>query len=897
MAVSLSMTITQNSQSAANNTSNVTVAVKASWTGGSYNATGQCHGYITIDNVTYNFTGLTFNKGASMSGSETIMTETVNVEHGSDGKKTLYCSASFSTYVSSGTVTTSGSLELTAIARASSVTLSTTTPKMGDSVTISVNRASVLFTHTLRYKFGSASGTISKTVSSSHKWTVPTSLAAQISGKLSGTGTVYCDTYSGETKIGTTSVAFTATVPDASKPTLSKTSVQMGSSVTISTNAKSSAFTHTLTYTIGTKTGTIGTKITSSKEWTVPKGLAEYTGGKTSASCTITCKTYNGEKLVGTEKATLTLTVPDATVPTVSETTVKFGSAVTISTPKQAECYTHDLSYTLYAYGSSTAAATGSITQGQSADKSWTIPLSLAAKIPSSTRGTIVITCKTRIADTDTVVGTETVTITATVPNTSTTKPSVSMALSPMSSLPSKFSGLYLTGKTKVMAYYTASSDYSTISSYKTTALGTSGSGNPYTSALIDTSGAVTVTGTVTDARGYYTTKTGTITVIPYSRPRVIPGANQNRIICTRCTSTGVESSSGTYLLIKIGRKYSPVESGGVQLNSCTLKYRHKTEAEDDSAYSDAVTLLAATASTDYVSVVLPNIVTSVTLAYTIQLIAEDEVGDSDTVTITIPTEFITAHAPEGGHGFSLGEFSSEYDVFSCAFESKFKGNVTGRALGLGMGVPIPDGANLNDYRDFNTYSVRYNSVAETILNIPVKKAGTLRVFSGNGQGNTTGDYVYIIQEYIVYDNSASYRRSVQLEDGSWEYGPWKCTGGADTVIEEGSGDGWYWRKWANGTAECWLRYSQTVDVNTKWGESGLYYGTPATVLFPANLFASIPVCNISVEYQTAGNPSLMVGSNGRTTTAQAANVILIRTTVNNAVPCVVVYHAIGRWK
>ena len=125
----------------------------------------------------------------------------------------------------------SGTLELSHnTAAAKSFTLPTipraTTPSIGPmtiggKATISLPRASTAFTHTLSYSFGSASGTIATKAGSSYTWTVPESLAAQITSKLSGTGTLTCKTYKGSSLIGTKSVSFTAAVPGSMKPALS----------------------------------------------------------------------------------------------------------------------------------------------------------------------------------------------------------------------------------------------------------------------------------------------------------------------------------------------------------------------------------------------------------------------------------------------------------------------------------------------------------------------------------------------------------------------------------------------------------------------------------------------------------------------------------------------------
>jgi hypothetical protein len=92
---------------------------------------------------------------------------------------------------------------------------------MGASITINMPRASSSFTHTLTYKFGSATGTIGSDLATSKAWTVPLSLASQIPSGLSGTCTITCKTYNGSTLIGTKTVSFTARVPSSVVPSIS----------------------------------------------------------------------------------------------------------------------------------------------------------------------------------------------------------------------------------------------------------------------------------------------------------------------------------------------------------------------------------------------------------------------------------------------------------------------------------------------------------------------------------------------------------------------------------------------------------------------------------------------------------------------------------------------------
>ena len=109
-------------------------------------------------------------------------------------------------------------------APASSVTCSTA--DIGSAPTIQISRNSTSFTHTLTYQFGSLSGTIATKTSDTTitSWKFPTSFYTQIPNAKSGTGTITCKTYSGDTLLGTKTSSFTATTNESlCKPTLSPT--------------------------------------------------------------------------------------------------------------------------------------------------------------------------------------------------------------------------------------------------------------------------------------------------------------------------------------------------------------------------------------------------------------------------------------------------------------------------------------------------------------------------------------------------------------------------------------------------------------------------------------------------------------------------------------------------
>lgn len=614
--------------------------------------------------LTYSFGGATgtIATGVATSQAWNVPDMSSNITGSTSGTCTITCQTyNGSALVGSATVT----LTLN-VPDKSTPTTSSDTVKMGASVTITTNRKSSAFTHTLTYSFGGSTGTIATNVGASYEWTVP-DLSSKISGASSGTCTITCQTYNGTALVGSATKTITLTVLSISTPTVSAATVKMGQSVTIYTNRNSTAYTHTISYTIGSKTETLATTASTSVTWTPSKDLAAYTGNKTSAHCTITCDTYNGSALLGSATVTITLTVPDATVPNLEASSVVLGENLTIRLPIETEAYTHEVKYSVGDY--SETIATGYVT-----NVFWVVPMSIASHIPNATSATVTITCITKFKDSDVVVGTNSKTFTATVPKNSDTIPDVVMTVRCVHDLPSKFDGIYIEGKSKVEVSYEVKSNYAEIASYRTTVGAGQGDTNPYLSPVLTTAGVFAIKGTITDTRGFSTTTSKNISVVSYSRPRIVPADGENKIICERCNAEGNPDANGTYLLLKVGRKYSNVN----WKNTSKLSYRYKTNAAGESEYSEPITLLATDAGADYVSEVIPDIVPNPAIAYTIQIIAEDDIGEGDIVTIPIPTSFITAHAPEGGHGFTLGGYHDpqKVDYFDCWFHAHFHGDI-----------------------------------------------------------------------------------------------------------------------------------------------------------------------------------------------------------------------------
>lgn len=443
-----------------------------------------------------------------------------------------------------------------------------------------------------------------------------------------------------------------------SEVSLGADSVQMGKKLLISIDSKSNAFVHTLTYTFGGSTATIATGVKSSYSWTVPD-LASKCNNATSGTCTITCTTSLSGSSLGSSTAKVTLTVQDPTTPTITGSKVTMGTASSIACKRNSSNFKVKLEFKF----KNTTVNIGTV----SADTcGWTPSYDLAKLIPALTSGTGTLKCTTYNGTAT--VGTKSVTITVIVPENDTTRPSFTadgLKLTPISSLPEAFTGMFMRGKTGLKAEFTASSTYSTIKEYTLITGNQNAVGNPATIDLLVSEGKVKVTGKVTDARGFSTSVTVTITVMAYRNPKVTPYTGYSDVICERATATGELSADGTYLAIKAGKNFSSVVLNGVEMNSCALRYRWKPNGVD--AYSEWITLLADGSAETEISLLVGNVVSSLQKSYMVEIEAVDALDGSHKLTFQIMTEAISFVLYDGPDGAGFGKYPEAPHVVDIA--------------------------------------------------------------------------------------------------------------------------------------------------------------------------------------------------------------------------------------
>jgi len=91
-------------------------------------------------------------------------------------------------------------------------------------------------------------------------------------------------------------------------------------------------------------------------------------------------------------------------------------------------------------------------------------------------------------------------------------------------------------------------------------------------------------------------------------------------------------------------------------------------------------------------------------------------------------------------------------------------------------------------------------------------------------------------------------------------------------VIDGGTSDVWTWRKWSDGTAECWAVVSINTSISSAWGS--LYESSNGCrVSYPSGLFTAAPCLSVSVS----GNSGAMLESYGAGSASTTPEYYLVR--------------------
>ena len=272
-------------------------------------------------------------------------------------------------------------------------------------------------------------------------------------------------------------------------------------------------------------------------------------------------------------------TIARATQPTLSASSVNIGSSVTINTPRASSSFTHTLRYT---FQSTSATIASNVATSQA----WTVSTSFISKLPDSVSGSCMIYCDTYNGST--LIGTKSVELIVKVPSSYVPTISSITATEATAGLASQF-GVFVQKHTTLKIVTSASGNNgSTIKSCSVRVDGSTYSGTTVTTGVINGSGNLTISVTVTDSRGRTATSSKTVSVVAYESPAI------TAVGVTRATSAGVADENGTYALCNYA--YSITNVNGK--NTHTFKIQYKS----GSSWIDMVTYTDYSKSGNYIS-------------------------------------------------------------------------------------------------------------------------------------------------------------------------------------------------------------------------------------------------------------------------------------------------------
>lgn len=167
-----------------------------------------------------------------------VKSGTVTISHDADGSKTISASASFSGsnpgYYAPITGSCSGTVKLTTIPRASSISIDSHSIECGNTININGSSASKNFTHKIYATWNGKTSeltTISGTLTPTFSYTIPTAWEKDLPNSTSGIATFTLETFSGSTSVGSKSVNATIKVRSGVVPSIDSIKIADANSV------------------------------------------------------------------------------------------------------------------------------------------------------------------------------------------------------------------------------------------------------------------------------------------------------------------------------------------------------------------------------------------------------------------------------------------------------------------------------------------------------------------------------------------------------------------------------------------------------------------------------------------------------------------------------------------
>ena len=150
-----------------------------------------------------------------------------------------------------------------------------------------------------------------------------------------------------------------------------------------------------------------------------------------------------------------------------------------------------------------------------------------------------------------------------------------------------------------------------------------------------------------------------------------------------------------------------------------------------------------------------------------------------------------------------------------------------------------------------------------------------------------------------------SFSEDVSEDDAKAQYPSIQCLKDIVHIVESGTDGIWSYRKWSDGTAECWGTISGTTAINTLWYQSTLYVSENVFyTLYPTELFIVQPKLQATLQITNDnGSASWLYAENtkelpsGYTLLNSTGAFKIARPTQATSAAYNLNWYAMGRWK
>ena len=328
-----------------------------------------------------------------------------------------------------------------------------------------------------------------------------------------------------------------------------------------------------------------------------------------------------------------------------------FGSALTIYFDRKSDNFTHHLYYSLNG-----GPETG-IGADYSTSATWTPPLSLLNSVTGADSTTIMFRAYTFNGGTN--IGSSTCTCTVKIP-TNIVPTFTSITATPVN----PFGSLYLQGKSSIkLTINGASGVYgSTIKTYSISGgdYSYSGDKNTYTTGVVDKSGDITFTATITDSRGRTASKTVKVTVTAYTLPTLT-------FETYRCDSSGTKDIiKGTYIYVKPTFTYCVITGNAIKTKSIKINNTSKSTAFNSGQ-----------------GYVFSGYALNIT--HEVEVSITDNAGNTVTVIHDIDIGKVILNIPPHKNGVGWGRYCDKEGEFQIEYDL----NIFGKILKNGEELPV----------------------------------------------------------------------------------------------------------------------------------------------------------------------------------------------------------------